>query len=87
MYHTQMSHIPPPPPPPQASSSPAHGVIVIGVTEAGGLQLAAHHGAGALIARQVALKSTLTVHAGTWDSADKHMLLQAFFVFIWGLNS
>lgn len=54
--------------PTQASSSPAHGVIVIGVTEAGGLQLAAHHGAGALVPRQVALQSALPVHAGTWDT-------------------
>lgn len=56
---------------PQSSSSPAHGVIVIGVTEAGGFQLAAHHRAGALIPRQVALKSTLTVQAGTCDTPDK----------------
>lgn len=51
--------------PPQNSSSPAHGVIVVRVTEAGGFQLAAHHRAGALIPRQVALKSTLSVYAGT----------------------
>lgn len=57
--------------PPQNASSPAHGVIVIGVTEAGGFQLAAHHGAGALIPRQVALEPTLTVHAGTCDTTDK----------------
>ena len=48
--------------------SPAHGVIVLGVTEAGGFQLAAHHGAGALISSQVALQSTLTIHARTWES-------------------
>lgn len=51
--------------PPQNSSSPAHGVIVVRITEAGGFQLAAHHRAGALIPSQVALKSTLSVHAGT----------------------
>lgn len=52
------------PPPPTKAPSPAHGVVVIGVTEAGGFQLAAHHGAGALVARQVALESTLAVDAG-----------------------
>lgn len=56
---------------PHDPSSPAHGVVIVGVTEAGGLQLAAHHGAGALVARQVALKSTLAVHAGTCDTADE----------------
>lgn len=61
----------PPPPPSQNSSSPAHGVIVVRVTEAGGFQLAAHHCAGALIARQVALKSSLSVHAGTCDTTDE----------------
>lgn len=45
--------------------SPAHGVVVLRVTEAGGLQFAAHHGAGALVSRQVALQSTLAVHART----------------------
>lgn len=59
------------PPPPQNSSSPAHGVIVVRVTEAGGFQLAAHHRAGALVARQVALKSSLSVHAGTCDTTDE----------------
>lgn len=45
--------------------SPAHGVVVLRVAEAGGLQLAAHHGAGALVSSQVALQSTLAVHART----------------------
>lgn len=64
--------------PPPNSSSPAHGVIVVRVTEAGGFQLAAHHRAGALVARQVALKSTLSVHAGTCDTTDEgHVLVQA----------
>lgn len=51
--------------------SPAHGVVVLRVAEAGGLQLAAHHGAGALVSRQVALQSTLAVHARTWRRAGK----------------
>lgn len=63
-HHTQMRHFSPP-------NSPAHGVIVIGITEAGSFQFAAHHCAGALVPRQVALKSTLTVHAGACDTTDK----------------
>lgn len=44
-------------------ASPAHGVVVLGVAEAGGFQLAAHHGAGALVAGQVPLQATLAVYA------------------------
>lgn len=47
------------------SVQPAHSVIVLRVAETGGFQLAAHHRAGALVPRQVALQPVLTVHTRT----------------------
>lgn len=57
--------------------SPAHGVVVLRVAEAGGLQFAAHHGAGALVSRQVALQSTLAVHARTWQKSRKKVVVHS----------
>lgn len=53
------------------SLSPAHGVVVLRVAEAGGFQLAAHNCAGALISCQVALQSTLAVHTRPWDHSGR----------------
>ena len=55
---------------PVISPSPAHGVVVLRVTETGGFQLAAHHRAGAFVSRQVALQATLTVHSGPFDKKE-----------------
>ena len=50
-----------------AGRPPAHCVIVVRVAEAGGLQLAAHHCSSALVARQMALQTSLTVHPRPWE--------------------
>lgn len=51
--------------------SPAHGVVVLRVTEAGRFQLAAHHRTGALVSCQVALQTTLAIHTRPWDTTDE----------------
>lgn len=53
------------------SPSPAHGVVVLRVTEAGSFQLTAHHCAGALVTCQVALQTTLAVYTRPWDTVEE----------------
>ena len=55
----------------RGAAEAAHGVVVVRVAEAGGVQLAAHHRAGALVPRQVALQAALAVHTRAWGTTEE----------------